>query len=121
MNNLSQTELALRLGITRFGINNYEKGFNAIYYEMAMQMADLLKINPELLLDDYTRFCKPGYGDKIKTIRKAYNYTQNEFASKIGTDRSTVAIWECEYKNHHPGKNLYEIIIKMAREKGIKI
>ena len=49
------------LGNSSWFINNFEKRFNPIYYEDAVKFAEILEINPEELLDEYTRFCRPGY------------------------------------------------------------
>ncbi|WP_155991560.1 hypothetical protein [Oribacterium sp. FC2011] len=50
------------MGITNWGIVNIEKGFNPIYYKDAVAFGKTLGIDPDVLLNEYTMFCKPGYG-----------------------------------------------------------
>lgn len=120
-NGISRSELADILGITEYGVVNLEKGFNPIHYKNALLIGKVLDIDPEELLDEYTRFCMPGYGKKIKAIRAAYGVSQKDFALIVGVDRSTVSIWEAEINEHHPGREAYNIIKKMAKEKGVDV
>ncbi len=78
-----------------------------------------MNLDPEELLDEYTRFCKPGYGKKIKKIRAAYSVSQREFAEHVGVSRSTVSIWEAEIKDSHPNRDTYRKLMEMAAEKGV--
>jgi len=70
---------------------------------------------------EYTRFCLPGFGKKIRAIRAAYGVSQKDFAPIVGVDRSTVSIWEAEINEHHPSREAYNIIKEMAKEKGVDI
>lgn len=87
-----------KVGITNWGIVNIEKGFNPIYYKDAVAFGKTLGIDPDVLLNEYTRFCKPGYGKRIKTIRNLYGVSQYDFAEMLGADRSTVSVWEAVSK-----------------------
>ncbi len=116
---LSQKQLGAMLGNSKWYINNFEKRFNPIYYEDAVRFAEILEIDPEELLDEYTRFCKPGYGNRIKRIRAEYGVSQKAFAELVGVNRSTVSIWEAEIKNSHPNRDTYGKLMVMAAEKGV--
>ena len=118
---MSQQQLGEIFGKSSWYINNFEKRFNAIYYEDAVRFAEILDIEPEELLDEYTRFCKPGYGKRICSIRDAYELSQVKFAELVGTSRSTVSIWEAEINNHHPNQEKYERLKELAEQKGIDI
>ena len=102
-------------------INNLEKRFNPIYYEDAVRFAEIFEIEPEELLDEYTRFCRPGYGKRICSIRKAFELSQVKFAELVGTSRSTVSIWEAEINNHHPSRDKFERMKELAGQKGIDV
>lgn len=71
--------------------------------------AKALKIDIELLLDEYTRFTAPGFGAKIKAYRNSLGVSQTEFAKRLGVNRGTVAIWEIEY--HRPSRAICEQLI----------
>lgn len=120
-NGISKAELGEKLGITDFGIVNLEKGFNPIHYKDAVAAGEMLGLDPEELLDDYTRFCKPGYGKRIKKIRSAYGLSQKAFAELVGAYRSTVSIWEAEINDLHPGRDKYHRLMELAAEKGVDI
>ena len=104
---ISQEDLGKVVGITNWGIVNIEKGFNPIYYKDAVAFGKTLGIDPDVLLNEYTRFCKPGYGKRIKTIRNLYGVSQYDFAEMLGADRSTVSVWEAEVEEHHPNPENY--------------
>lgn len=120
-NGISKSELADILGMTEYGVVNLEKGFNPIHYKNAVLIGKALNIDHEELMDEYTRFCLPGFGKKIKAIRAAYGVSQKDFAPIVGVDRSTVSIWEAEINEHHPSREAYNIIKEMAKEKGVDI
>ena len=98
---------------------NLEKGFNPIFYEDAVKLAPILGIDPDDLLTEYTRFCRPGYGARIKRIRYEYQLSQIEFADLVETRRANVAIWECEYKNIHPEYGRFLHLKILAEQKGL--
>jgi transcriptional regulator with XRE-family HTH domain len=118
---ISQEELGKVVGITNWGIVNIEKGFNPIYYKDAVAFGKTLGIDPDVLLNEYTRFCKPGYGKRIKTIRNLYGVSQYDFAEMLGADRSTVSVWEAEVEEHHPNPENYLRLTELAKNVGIEI
>ena len=76
---------------------------------------DALNIDVDLLLDDYTRFTSPGFGDKIKSIRQQMGLSQSRFATELGVTRTTVSVWEIEY--HRPSRAVCQRLIPMWRER----
>ena len=76
-------------------------------------------MDPEEFLEDYTRFCREGYGKKIQRVRMACELTQEKFAELLGTTRCTEGLWEVEYKNHHPKREMYHKLMKLAADKGV--
>ena len=117
---LNQEEISRILGHESIWyIVNLEKGFNPIFYEDAVKLAPVLDIDPDDLLTEYTRFCKPGYGERIKRIRYEYHMSQGEFADLVETKRANVGIWECEYKNIHPEYGRFLHLKMLAEQKGL--
>ncbi len=57
--NFTANQLGTMAGQSEGYIINLEKGFNSIYYEDAIVLGNILEIEPEVLLDEYTLFCKP--------------------------------------------------------------
>lgn len=119
--NFTANQLGTMAGQSEGYIINLEKGFNSIYYEDAIVLGNILEIEPEVLLDEYTLFCKPGYGDRIRRIRNALGLSQTAFANILGTCRSTISVWEIEYNNHHPSRNIYDKLMELAENKGVNI
>ena len=118
---LSREELAEKIGLSQQGIINFEKGINNIFQHDAEQFAAILNVDPGEFLNEYTNFCREGYGARIASIRKAYGMSQIEFSEMLGVTRSTVSIWEAEINNHHPKEEIYLQIKKLAAEKNIDI
>ena len=110
---ISREELAAQLSIPAGSITNFEKGFCEIQYEDAVQLSSLLKIDIELLLDEYTKFAAPGCGHRIREIRLRHGYSQSKFAELLGVNRSTVSIWEIEYHGIRPSRENYKKIINL--------
>ena len=97
-------------------IQNFETQFSTLYYEDAEKIATALKIDIDVLLDDYTRFTAPGYGERIRTIRKALCMSQKRFAEHIGVDRATISIWEIEYNHHRPSRDAYRKLLECSQK-----
>ena len=96
-------------------IVNYEKQFQEIYDDQAEKLADALGIDSSLLLDDYTKFVTPGYGQRIKALRSELGLSQKKFSEMLGVNRSTVSIWEIEL--HRPSRQNYQNMISIKTHK----
>ena len=117
---ISQEEISRILGCKNIWyITNLEKGFNPIYYEDAVKLAGVLDIDPDDLLTEYTRFCRPGYGERIKRIRYEYRMSQAEFANLVETRRDNLSIWESEHQNIHPEYGRFLHLKMLAEQKGL--
>ena len=101
----SKEELGEMIGLPAMEIANYEKQFQEIYYEQAIKLSNVLGIDVDILLDDYTRFVMPGYGNRIKEIRSCLGLSQSALSKQIGVGRCTLSIWEIEY--HRPSRENY--------------
>ena len=102
-------------------IMGYESRILNLHYDHAKVIANALNIDCSLLMDEYTNFCKPGYGKRIKTIRSQYGISQQEFADMIGCLRSTESIWEDEINHNHPNRENYQKIKDLAIDIGLDI
>lgn len=107
----TRAELGNLTGVSAGVVQNYESLRNDLYYESALMFADALNINVDLLLDDYTRFTAPGFGDKIRAIRNRFGLSQAQIADHIGTRKSTIAIWEIEL--HRPSREMYQKLLPL--------
>ncbi len=117
---ISHEELSKALGHENIWyVVNLEKGFNPIFYEDAVKLAEILNIDPDDLLTEYTRFCKPGYGQRIKRIRHEYQMSQEEFADLVETRRANLAVWESEHKSIHPEYGRFLHLKMLAEKKGL--
>ena len=103
---LSKDELASMIGVSAGEIVNYEKQFQEIYDDQAQKLAQVLDMDSDLLLDDYTKFVSPGYGQRIKALRNKMGLSQKKFSELLGVNRSTVSIWEIEL--HRPSRQNYQ-------------
>lgn len=115
--NLSVDELGSLMGVTGTEIHNFETQFVELTAQQAERLASILDIDVDLLLDDYIKFTDAGYGQRIKEIRAEMKMSQSTFAKKLGVSRCTVSIWEIEYENHRPSRQMYEKMMKCRKRK----
>ncbi len=118
---LTRDQFGEQVGLTFFGVCNFESKFSDILYEDAIQFGEILDVDPEEFLDEYTRFGKPGYGERIKRIRYAYEMNQFQFAEMLGVERANLAVWEAELYNRRPHRSVYTKLKKAADDIGIDI
>ena len=88
---------------------------------MAVKLGEIFGVSPEVFLDEYTEFCKPGYGQKIRSIRNAYGASQVKFAEISGFNRTIISIWESEIYGHHPRRQAYQRLKALAEAKGVNL
>ena len=118
---MTREQLSAATGIPVGKIQDYECNNMALHYESASIIADALNIKSALLLDEYTEFCKPGYGKRIRTIRIQSGLTQEQFSERLGFTRSNESTWEDELNNRRPSRESYRQIKRMAIEAGFDV
>ena len=101
----TQEELAKKLGVSRSLVNNWENGYANISLKQLIKLAYIYQVPIDYLLgiieeiDNYeyhyidTMDLK-SIGLKLKEIRKTNKMTQDKFAQKIDTKRSSISYYE---------------------------
>lgn len=101
----TQEELAKKLGVSRSLVNNWENGYANISLRQLIKLSYIYQVPIDYLLGiideidhyDYhyvdTMDLK-GIGFRLKEIRKANKMTQDKFAQKIDTKRSSISYYE---------------------------
>lgn len=102
-NELTQEELAKKLGCTRSAYSLWEINKNTIPLYYLNRISNIFNINIDYLVDlsdkKVITFKKVDIdrielGRNIKKARKSINYTQNKLASKLNTTHSVISAYE---------------------------
>lgn len=102
---LTQEELASMLHVSRSLINNWENGYTNLSLKQLIKLASIYQVPIDYLLgiidevDHYSySFIQDmnlkNIGSRLKELRKSYGLTQEEFAQKIDTQRSSISYYE---------------------------
>lgn len=102
---ISQEKLAKDLNLTRTTINSWENGYRNISIKQLMKVSHYFGVPIDYILGLTTNYDKKDYklkeeldlkyfGNKIRLIRKLEGLTQEEFASKIHTNKSNISFYE---------------------------
>lgn len=102
---LTQTELANTLGVSQALINSWENGYANIALRQLLKLSYFYKVPLDYLMGLTTKFDRNNYefkdtldlkylGKKIRLIRKMEGLTQEQFAIKIHTKRSSISYYE---------------------------
>ena len=143
---LTQEELASMLHVSRSLINNWENGYTNLSLKQLIKLASIYQVPVDYLLGIINEIDAFPYayiqdmdlkriGEKIKEIRKAHGLTQEKFASKIDTKRSSISYYEigkmmissadlkqiCETFGVSADYIVGNIDINIKREKKVKI
>lgn len=86
----------------------YENGKHPIPYDVAVKLADILKIEASLLYDDFSRFLAAPYTEALKSVRTALGLSQKAFAERIGIVPSYY--YKIEEGNRRPSRKVYQKI-----------
>lgn len=95
-NNLSQTELGLKLNTSSQMISNWERGYTAsIQIETIVELAELFDISIDDLIMKDLRPAGALIGRNLRYLRKKENYTQTDMAKLLGyKDKSSCSLIE---------------------------
>ena len=101
----TQEELAKKLGVSRSLVNNWENGYANISLKQLIKLAYIYQVPIDYLLGIIEEIDNYDYhyidtmdlksiGLKLKEIRKTNKMTQDKFAQKIDTKRSSISYYE---------------------------
>ena len=107
-NNLTTRQLAEQIGVVPATIVMYENGKHPIPYDVAIKLADVLKIEVSLLYDEFSRFLAAPYTEALKSVRTALGLSQKAFAERIGIVPSYY--YKIEEGNRRPSRKVYQKI-----------
>ena len=112
-------ELANLVGIVPATITFYENDKNPIKYKTAVLLADILEIDRQRLLDDYTTFLDYPCNVLLQEVRSKLSLNQSQMAQKIDVAPNTYSAWERATRT--PLRKEYEKILSLIKEANIKI
>ena len=107
-NNLTTRQLAEQIGVVPATIVMYENGKHPIPYDVAIKLADVLKIEVSLLYDEFSRFLAVPYTEALKSVRMALGLSQKAFAEQIEVIPSYY--YKLEEGNRRPSRKVYQKI-----------
>ena len=107
-NNLTTRQLAEQIGVVPATIVMYENGKHPIPYDVANQLADILKIEVSQLYDEFSRFLAVPYTEALKSVRMALGLSQKAFAEQIEVIPSYY--YKLEEGNRRPSRKVYQKI-----------
>lgn len=112
-------ELANLVGVVPATITLYENDKNPIKYKTAVLLADILEIDRQLLLDDYTTFVDYPCNALLQEVRTKLSINQFQMAQRIGVAPNAYSAWERATRT--PRRKEYEKILPLIKETNIKI
>ena len=112
-------ELANLVGVVPATITLYENDKNPIKYKTAVLLADILEIDRQLLLDDYTIFVDYPCNALLQEVRTKLSINQFQMAQRIGVAPNAYSAWERATRT--PRRKEYEKILPLIKETNIKI
>ena len=115
----STRELANLVGVVPATITLYENDKNPIKYKTAVLLADILEIDRQLLLDDYTTFIDYPCNVLLQEIRSKLSLNQSQMAQRINVAPNAYSAWERATRT--PRRKEYEKILPIIKEANIKI
>ena len=112
-------ELANLVGVVPATITLYENDKNPIKYKTAVLLADILEIDRQLLLDDYTTFVDYPCNELLQEVRSKLSLNQSQMAQRIGIAPNAYSAWERATRT--PRRKEYKKILPLIKQANIKI
>ena len=113
-NNLTTRQLAEQIGVVPATIVMYENGKHPIPYDVAIQLADVLKIEVSLLYDEFSRFLAAPYTEALKSVRTALGLSQKAFAEQMGLVPNYY--YKLEEGSRRPSRKVYQQMCVALKE-----
>lgn len=105
---MTTRQLAEKLDIAPETVVMYENGKHPIPYDVAIKLADVLKIEAALFYDDFSRFLAVPYTEALKSVRMDLGLSQKAFAEQIEVIPSYY--YKLEEGNRRPSRKVYQKI-----------
>ena len=105
---MTTRQLAEKLDFAPVTVVMYENGKHPIPYDVAIKLADVLKIETALFYDDFSRFLAVPYTEALKSVRMALGLSQKAFAEQIEVIPSYY--YKLEEGNRRPSRKVYQKI-----------
>lgn len=106
---LTTRQLAESVGVVPVTLLMYEHEKFPIPYRTAVVFADILKIDKNLLFDEFARFVDYPYSNRLRKVRRVYELNQTDFAEKANIYYSIYAKWETAARQS--SRKMYEKIV----------
>lgn len=113
---MTTRQLAEKLDIVPATVVMYESGKHPIPYDVAIKLADVLKIEAALFYDDFSRFLVVPYTEALKSVRMALGLSQKAFAEQIEVIPSYY--YKLEEGNRRPSQKVYQKICAVLEATG---
>ena len=116
---LSTRELAEKVGIVPATLVLYENDRHPIKYSTAVALANVLGIDRNRLLDEYTAFVDYPYFSLLKKVRQDLSLTQIQMAELIGIGQTSYSGWEREIRV--PRRKEYDKILAALKKLKVNV
>ena len=116
---MTTRQLAEKLDIVPSTVAMYENGKHPIPYDVAIKLADVLKIEVSLIYDEFSRFLAAPYTEVLKSVRTALRLSQKAFAEQIGIVPSYY--YKIEEGNRRPSRKVYQKIYAALETTSLQI
>ena len=91
---LLQKDVAIKLGVDRTTYVKYENGKSEPNHEILQKLADIFSTSTDYILGRTNEENHIMFSERLKKIRKNAGLTQEELASLIGVERSSIGKYE---------------------------
>lgn len=115
----STRQLADMVSVVPATITLYENDKHPIKYKTAVSIAEVLKIDRTLLLDDYTTFVDHPCNKLLQELRQKLNLNQSEIAAMIGVAPNSYSAWENASRT--PRRQEYKNILPLLQKANITL
>ena len=115
----STRQLADMVSVVPATITLYENDKHPIKYKTAVSIAEVLKIDRTLLLDDYTTFVDYPCNKLLQELRQKLNLNQSEIAAMIGVAPNSYSAWENASRT--PRRQEYKNILPLLQKANITL
>ena len=111
---MTTRQLAEKLDIVPSTVAMHGNGKHPIPYDVAIKLADVLKIEVSLIYDEFSRFLAAPYTEVLKSVRTALGLSQKAFAEQMGLVPSYY--YKLEEGSRRPSRKVYQQMCVALKE-----